>query len=403
MGLLRATTIFPVLVTVALFMNLPSYLFSLDDASTTPAIYVQLLAGLGLCSFLFRPAELTRLVMSPVVLWIVFYLSLSAVYLFASDGDPIATRVFKDRLRDCVVLWLAFSTFARSERALRIGVRCTIVCTLIGSSLNLVDFLWPGTVIPVWHEVYNPGRGAALYLNPNSAGSALLFGLIIGLFHLPVRLRALFLSLVGIGVLVTFSRAAILFLAFLLLIEVPLKRIIPTRQYIGIIGIICTLGVFVSVVEIVSTVSAGRGLNETNINQRIEWFLSGGKERDRSGEERLAVAEAAWRSFEDAPLFGQGLAERAFLLSGSGSHNMYLQHLAQHGLLGLLIYIPLVLIVCNGLPGFLRSSSLGLLLFMALFSHNQLDSYPALFTFGLLGAYSFRQRHGATERLTESA
>jgi len=392
MGLLL-DFLLPVLVTVVFFLNLPSFVFAVDESSYPPATYIQALLCVTVLTLIVRPRALVSFLLDPISKWILCYLLLSGVYLIAVSDDEVAMRVFWDRLRDCSVLWLSFVTFARSSTAFQVGLRAVFVGTILGSILNYTDFFQPGTILPSWHETYNPGRSAALHLNPNGAGMALLFGLMLSVRLISTRWRLAFIVGVGGAILVTFSRSAILALGLLVFLLLPLKGELTSRQVITLLLGLGSIFLLVSSLEVISALAAGRGMNEVNLLQRLEWFQSLGREGDFSSDQRLQVAEAAWKSFLDSPLWGHGLSERDFLVAGVGSHNIYLQHLAQHGVLGLFLFPTVVFIAARSAPPSIRLSFVSIQLFSGFFSHNMLDSYPSLFIIGFVGAMSYvRQR-----------
>ena len=74
----------------------------------------------------------------------------------------------------------------------------------------IVDFLHPGVFYPLGTEGTVPGRAAATFINPNKAGEAMLLTFLLAIPVLRPRYRALLLFLVGAGVILTFSRGAIL-------------------------------------------------------------------------------------------------------------------------------------------------------------------------------------------------
>ena len=74
----------------------------------------------------------------------------------------------------------------------------------------IVDFLHPGVFYPLGTEGTVLGRAAATFINPNRAGEAMLLTFLLAIPVLRPRYRALLLLLVGVGVILTFSRGAIL-------------------------------------------------------------------------------------------------------------------------------------------------------------------------------------------------
>src|SRR5262249_42571553 len=106
-----------------------------------------------------------------------------------------------------------------------------VIATIAGVLLNIYDLMNPGIFSNI------PGRAAGLYVQPNGAGMALVFGCIAGLPCLRrswSREAFLFASLVG--VLTTFSRMSIIAFILLLIIAAFAGAISPTRVALAICG-----------------------------------------------------------------------------------------------------------------------------------------------------------------------
>lgn len=90
--------------------------------------------------------------------------------------------------------------------------------------------------------------------------------------------------------------------------------------------------------------------------------------------ERTALISEALESIATSPAVGQGLGAHK-RRDGRASHNIYVDHMVQHGLLGILLYPMLVIAMIRGAKGPALDTGLSLaafLLFWGLFSHNVL-------------------------------
>ena len=110
--------------------------------------------------------------------------------------------------------------------------RTIVVATLVAVPLIVYDALQPGLFSDI------PGRGAGLYMQPNSAGMALVFGCLVGLTAIDRRVvRELFVVCVFGGVLATFSREAML--AFILLIvAASIAHSLTLSRLVFVVGIL---------------------------------------------------------------------------------------------------------------------------------------------------------------------
>src|SRR6266853_1485120 len=108
-------------------------------------------------------------------------------------------------LLTCVVIF-------DDTRILRLTKQAIAIATLVGVAFNIYDLLSPGVFSNI------PGRAAGLYVQPNGAGMALVFGGLLGVTTIRrLWMREVFLLCVLVGVLATFSREAMLSFIFLLI------------------------------------------------------------------------------------------------------------------------------------------------------------------------------------------
>jgi O-antigen ligase len=123
-----------------------------------------------------------------------------------------------------------------------------------------------------------------------------------------------------------------------------------------------------------------------------------GSPSDSNSDSRLALATAGLQSFAASPLLGSGLgASTNDWPMQEGSHNLYVTHLAEHGILGGLLFPALLLLLAHrarssNAPG----GAIALVVFLGLwglFSHNVLDEFHSLLAIGL-GLASASARRG---------
>lgn len=248
------------------------------------------------------------------------------------------------------------------------------------------------------YEMFNPlvfnalnksNRPAGFYINPNESGCALILGMIFSVGMLSPRYRVPFVTIIGLGVLATFSRGAILSW-FIVVIILIITRVIPRSQLYWVIGIgmiiLGLLSMFGDILNLGQMQDFG-WLNE-NILGRVEWFQNPSTSEDSAGS-RLDVAVQAWQMFAEHPLLGNGIGSTLELSVGISTHNMYLYFMADHGILGAFI-LPL-LVYAVTLHTRAESKYVGLafaifVLFWGFFSHTILSDRYTLMMFSLMAA-----------------
>ena len=168
----------------------------------------------------------------------------------------------------------------------------------------IVDFLQPGVFYSLGTEGTVLGRAAATFINANKAGEAMLLTFLLAIPVLRPRYRALLLLLVGVGVILTFSRGAILgwmllWLSLLLWKAVPKYTLVVPLVALGALPLL--LGSFESYLEGRRDLSAG----VTNLLARLEFFQDRVLD-DGSALARVQVLEAGLDLFLENPIFGAG-------------------------------------------------------------------------------------------------
>src|ERR1700730_4639840 len=174
--------------------------------------------GLATVVLLLDPEALRRLLRKPILRWsFCLLLLLTWSMLVRTFAPPVGytdydfARYFALRVNAIGFLLTCVIIFD-DPRVLRMTGQSLVLATLLGVALNIYDLLHPGIFSGI------PGRAAGFYVQPNGAGMALVFGGLIGLGTISgLRMREAFLLCVLVGVLVTFSREAMLSFAILLL------------------------------------------------------------------------------------------------------------------------------------------------------------------------------------------
>lgn len=322
-----------------------------------------------------------RVRFDPLLLWAFGFVILSILWFFRSSQSVLAWQQVQTRVLSVIFLLLMVLLFAdaRARYAARWAV---VVATLFTASLLVYELFNPMTFSNI------PGRSSALFANVNQSGSAVVLGLILGQGIIPPPYRAGFVLATGIGVLPTFSRAAIL--GWVLVVVITWIRAgIRLRSLLGLGSLVLAGFAFVLSpwwASLQRTLTE-RGVLTENVRDRVAFFQQGGATADASTVERLDVARLAWRTFADNPVGGRGTGAATETIFQLGPHNMYLSLMVDHGILGLFILPFLLLAVLWGVNRGSAPVAVPFVLFIAswgLFSHNVLEERQILLAVALV-------------------
>ena len=277
--------------------------------------YTLYFAAYGICALIMAldSKSANSLLEKPLVRW-----AFAAVMLFTWG---MLVRVFNAPAG--IEDYLFFRTFVLQVNAIGFVLCCTMifddpdvlqitkcavaVATLVGVVLNIYDFMFPGFFS------YYPGRAAGLYVDPNISGISLVFGCVIGLSAIrrPWWQEA-FVLVSFIGVLVTFSREAILAFGC-----VMVCGNLAGRWRLRRMAVACGVGVALFVAFNMANNLLSEKLASSDNWSRLT------SSSDPSARVRVNLAEQTLEAFEEAPLLGQGFGTTSFWDQGRiGSHNL---------------------------------------------------------------------------------
>jgi O-antigen ligase len=393
-----AATLGTVLFAVLFLTNWPTYHYSIGGP--VALLYYVLPAATLPILLASRPNALRLTVQEPLVFWFLIYVATGLIWLMASGGFlEEESRQWRLRLLALISLVIAFLLTAEANRG--IAVKVILLCAVLASICNWLDFLFPFTFVEQGAEDSNPGRGAGLFINANFAGTAVIAMAIAVLPFVPMKWRAAVLLLMMAGVLPTLSRSTITFAGIVVILAFALRQVSRRQVAMMGIGVLALAPVVWSLHQY--AIDFGK-VNVEDARQRIEFFTSIGEALDDSAAERREVSNIAWQMFADKPLLGHGLGSSPAAYAGRGTHNMYLMLLAEQGVLGGALYVSLVLILLlkgsrlsfRALSQEDRDIGAGLLLMTAfvaivgLFTHNLLERPSNLFLLAFLVSAAWR-------------
>jgi O-antigen ligase len=382
----------------AMYANLPVYLYVLDTRLLPKFIYFGIFAFIAPLMAI-RWQALGDYLVSPFALWALLLFSLNMIHLagFPASAD-VGGAAFMDMhaearrslitTRAQYILFALFLGFVAYISPARMYLRIMFVLMAVVPCAVIVDFANPGLLYPVDVTGAVLGRAAAMFINPNLAGEAILHIVVLGFAVLDRRYRMPLFLLAGIAILTTFSRAAII--AWMVLLGLFIyKRTLPKSAVISLSIAIGILLVFIGSFE--SYISSREEFEDaaTNILSRLNFFSSFTFDDD-SSEERAGVIQAGWELFLQNPLFGSGAGATHFWRHRGSTHNQLLLLAAEYGVMGILLWGWMLIMLCKSRffsdPG-LRYAMAFLFAFMSMFTHQMLDAASYwLATFALVCA-----------------
>jgi hypothetical protein len=364
------------LLLVALeFTNLVPYLAEWGSKSTQFSRYPLQFAAYGLCLvvILLDRSNLKRLLERRIMLWASAFLLLLTwamlVRMFNSPvgfSDYLLFREFGVQVNSIGFLLTCIVIFDDPD-VLRITKQAATIATLAGAVLIVADVLYPPRIFS-----NISGRGAGLYVQPNSAGMAIVFGCLIGLKTIRRSWQKdLFALVCLVCVLATFSRQAALSFAVILLAGSLGRAFSPRRLILlGVVG-----------VALFMANDLGNTLVDKNILTSDAWERLTLHWSDSSTMDRERLAYKTLEQFEDAPLIGQGFGTTAYW-TDEPAHNSYLTFMADFGILGVLVIPGLVLSVRRNTWD--TNAFTVIFLLWGLLSHLVLSELFALITIAIL-------------------
>ncbi|MEA2527735.1 MAG: hypothetical protein QOF33_2272 [Thermomicrobiales bacterium] len=347
-----------------------------------PLYWVGLL-GVLTAPLLAGAALTKRVPIRPLMVWCAGFLLISIAWYFPSKQNAIAYQEVETRFLSVIFLLLVLFLCARpaEQHLARVMIALSV---LLGVGLNLYEVFHPLTFSKI------PGRSSGLFENSNQSGAALILGMIIAYAVVPSRVRLPFIVLTGIGILTTFSRAAMIgWILVVLLLVVRAGFGVRQARALLVFGAIVVAFIFSPLWGNVQGSLEERGILNLNNLQRLTFFRQGNLD-DQSAEGRKQVAQVGWRLFGEKPLAGHGTGSfRVIEDLQAGVHNIYVALLIDHGILGLFIIPSLLLATLWGANAKTFDVVGPFMLFIAMwgfFSHNVLEERYILLSIALTAA-----------------
>ncbi len=350
--------------------NLYLHYFETGQTSFKPLYWYTFTIAAMAAMLLLGRGSLLKDLPRPFLLWLWAFLTYTTFNFIYSSHSEMATQAVIYNF-ESAFLFAAFFLLLIQPGAMQMAQRALVVVALLGVVLNIIDFF-----TPAWSIV--PGRAAGLYGNPTISAKVLALAMVGAVPVLPARLRLLFCAVVGVGIILTFSRAGWILWA-LGVTGLSVTGYIKFKYKKITAAMVASLAGFLLYALLTGTLLThlnSVGLDKFLTPDTLERMGGRGHSfGDDSATSRAAIALYAWRAFQEAPWIGHGSGytmEWGFI----EPHNMYLAMAANGGMLGLVVFLTLLIVVWR------YSDPLGKVLctlyaFSSLTSHNNLDQ-PAM-------------------------
>jgi len=294
---------------------------------------------------------------------------------------------------DAISQWMQIVGYAFAATLVTYLVLCTpermrlaaIGITWIGFGLaiiNIIEFM-DRSLISLSNV---PGRSAGLMINANPSAAAILACFILSYmtpqrFMLPVRV------IMFAGIYTTFSRSTlVLFFIFLVYNELIVEKLNIQRFVITALLFLSVVG-FLSYSAFFVDQSANK---QVKMSYRRIVDAKQGKFDDSSTNHRRKVVTINFERFMNKPIFGNGLGAASTINS---PHNQFLLVMAEHGAVGIVIWLAFLVTLFGRLYRLQRGESrrvlLSLFWFMILnmfFTHNMYHIRFYMILFAMLCA-----------------
>jgi hypothetical protein len=348
-------------------------------------------------SLLSRLKDLSR----PLVIWSGFYIAVSLVSILVQPVLP-KQQYLENQYRTIIFLIMMLGIFAYHPLVAKWTKLAVLFVTLFNIASYLYEFLNP---LAFYIEQRAPGRASGVYEDSNTAGIALVVGMIFTMDLIKPRYRLFYALLIFVGLAPTFSRGAIagwvLVMGFLIW-----KKTVPRYQMPLLVVF------FVVMISILSTQighlkylkgSNGKSLLNKDSLARVEFLINPLAQKDDSKASREEHVAVAWGKFSRHPFIGNGLGsgENVATLSSTGvaqrCHNTFLDQMVEFGFLGVLFFPSLLLVSIWQAEGEFKNQATAFMIFLlsqGFFSHTLMNEFCSLIFYAImanLAIYSKQQ------------
>ena len=382
--LVRVVRSIGTLVAVAtLFSGFSTWAFSTGAFPLPPLAFMLVVL---LCAAAAVMLEPTRLGGAKLTIWSAASAGFAMLAFLWSSGSEIALQEAQTRTLSAMLL-VGFSVLMADASTRTITRRAIAVSTLLTVIINVWEITHPMTFSMAL------GRSASFYVNPNIAGAALVSGMLLAFPVVPARVRELFVLVVGAGVFLTLSRGALLCFGIVIVMMLCSRQLRVKR-----LSLLTGGGTLIVASAMAALMASGElsylsGGAERFVKQRLGIGSREEFSTDVSASSRTQLALHAIDLFSERPLTGYGTGATVEWNEPESTHNIYVRHLAEYGVLGAMLMPALLLVAWprhpQRAPRVYRGSAQAFVTFVALwgvFSHNVADDAFVLIGLALITA-----------------
>jgi O-antigen ligase len=321
-----------------------------------------------------------------LTIWLVGYLLLTLISLVAFPVDEIVMR--EARMRILTIIYIPLMYVMLHQKSLKHIQIIFVVVGLISVVNCFIQLINPGAFLMTPEESPRP---AGFYINPTKAGAALMLSMIFGIDVVKQKYRIPFMLIIAVGILLTFSRSAMITWVAAFSIYIFTKLAID-RPYKLILPIVTIFAIFIiaNPLKLIVEPLVDAGLVSYSVQQRLEWMQDPSKsETDDSASERKDVARLGWQTFGESPFWGHGIGTTYKWNARVSTHNMYLYMMADHGIIGLILLPTMIFVPLYQNKAVPFSMMVSYVLFMVLigfFSHNVMEERYLILSVSFLAA-----------------
>jgi len=277
-------------------------------------------------------------------LWIWIFLIQGLIwYLISGQSIQADQALVTDYITVSALLFILIVILNSAER-----VKIARIA-LLAVALSVI----PGIVSDFFDPLYTKveGRAAGVYVNPNVAGEMIVLIMIGSLPLIPRKLSFWYCIVMGLVVLITFSRTSIT-IWIVAMVGLSIGGIFGNKNEKPIIAIggivviiILALALFSGeALRVMESIGMDRYLTDSTRSR-----ISGLSEAvdDKSADDRLIVARGAWDKIKEKPFLGHGIGYAKEWEYDKSTHNTYLLFFMETGITGLILVLALLVILWN--------------------------------------------------------
>lgn len=341
-----------------------------------------------------------------VLKWSVGFIAVSLISILIQPKFP-AQQYLEDQFRTIIFLFMMLAIFAYHPLVTKWVKSAILAITVVNVGMFVYEFFNP----LAFHAIQRAaGRSSGFYDDSNTAGIALIVGMIFTIDMIKPKYRLFYTLFIFLGLAPTFSRGSLAGWGLVVVLMI-VTQVIPRYQMpFLLIFFIVAISILSTQLNNLQYLKSADGTNlfEKDTLARVEFLIDPFAQKDNSQASRLHHLEDAWQKFENSPFIGNGLGsgKNAATLSLAGkaqrSHNTYLDLMVEYGFLGALIFPAILISSVWQAQGNLKKQAFAFVLFLlsqGFFSHTLLSEFCSLIFYAIMANLTLHSFHQSSEKL----